>query len=123
MSCRVINFLDKPSEPVALNVSDSGKDFVVLTWKQPSDDGGSPITGYVVEKKDALRSGWSKAGGTSSETLKYRVSKLAEGADYMFRVAAENSISTGDYVTLGDAVKATLPFGTGLRLYSLFLVV
>lgn len=51
-SCRVL-VVDKPTPPVGpLDVSDITPDTCTLNWKAPLDDGGSPITNYVVEKLD-----------------------------------------------------------------------
>ena len=40
---------EKPGAPEAVDWSTS---HVELTWKAPAHDGGTPITGYIVEKKD-----------------------------------------------------------------------
>ncbi len=74
-------------------------------------DGGAPILGYVIEKKEGSRTTWSKVGETSSQSLKFRATRLTEGTDYQFRVAAENSIGVGEFVTLDQSVKAKVPFG------------
>lgn len=45
--------LDVPTDPRGpLRVDDVTKDSAVLSWKEPEDDGGSPVTGYVVEKQE-----------------------------------------------------------------------
>ena len=102
---------DKPSAPVNLCVADKSKDFILLNWTIPESNGGSSITGYVIEKRESSRTTWSKAGETGSENLKFKATKLTEGKDYCFRVAAENSIGQGPFATLDEGIKATLPFG------------
>lgn len=90
---------------------------MVLTWKAPESDGGAPITGYVVEKREGNRTMWTKAGETSSEMKKFKATRLSEGTVYYFRVAAENSIGVGAFAALDDGAKATLPFGTQRHLF------
>lgn len=45
--------VDRPSPPLGpFDAYDITPDTCTLSWKQPLDDGGSPITNYVVEKTD-----------------------------------------------------------------------
>lgn len=51
-TCRV-QVVDKPQPPQGpLDVSDITPDNCSLAWRAPLDDGGSPITNYIVEKLD-----------------------------------------------------------------------
>lgn len=46
--------LDKPSPPEGpLEITDMTPETCSLAWKPPLDDGGSPITNYIVEKFEA----------------------------------------------------------------------
>ena len=47
----------KPGEP---ECDDYAKDTVTLTWEPPTDDGGKPIKGYVVEKREHGSDKWTK---------------------------------------------------------------
>lgn len=42
-----------------LDIVDVFSDRAALLWDRPADDGGSPITGFVVEMKEAGRD-WKK---------------------------------------------------------------
>lgn len=94
-----------------LKVVDRHKDYVSMTWKPPKTDGGALITGYVIERREGSRTTWTKIGETSSETLKYKATRLTEGTEYAFRVAAENAIGVGEFATIDKPVKADVPFG------------
>lgn len=53
-------FLACPSAPRELNVLEVLKSTVQLAWEPPEDDGGSPITGYIIEKREVSRKTWGK---------------------------------------------------------------
>ena len=54
-----IEVIDKPTAPEGpLVVSDVFDNRASLSWKKPLDDGGSPITNYVIEKLATGRNDW-----------------------------------------------------------------
>ncbi len=53
-------FTDKPGKPGTPEVKDSDKDFIEIQWDPPLKDGGAPITGYNVERKDPRTGRWVK---------------------------------------------------------------
>lgn len=85
-----------------INITKNSAD---LKWTVPEKDGGSPITNYIVEKRDVRRKGWQTVDTTVKET-KCTVTPLTEGSLYVFRVAAENAIGQSDYTEIGDSVLA-----------------
>ncbi|MCK9408260.1 MAG: fibronectin type III domain-containing protein [Bacteroidetes bacterium] len=88
-------------------VGTSGNTQVSLTWTAPND-GGNPITDYVVEINDG--SGFATfADGTSTSTSA-TVTGLTNGTSYTFRVSATNSAGTSSVSTVSAAViPATVP--------------
>jgi len=54
-----IEVIDRPGMPEGpLVVSDVFENRATLSWNKPVDDGGSPITGYIVEKLATGRDDW-----------------------------------------------------------------
>lgn len=104
-------FSDKPSVPQNLRVTAVNKDSISLAWDEPDKDGGAPIKRYVVEKADVKRNVFSEAGDTAADNRQFKVTKLLEGNDYLFHVAAENEIGQGKPASLPEPVTAKLPFG------------
>ena len=39
-------------------IHDWDVDRVDLKWKPPKDDGGAPITGYIIEQKEKFSTSW-----------------------------------------------------------------
>lgn len=85
---------EKPSPPPKLGVSDVTKESVSLAWAKPEHDGGSRITGYLVEALEKGQEKWVKCGVTKFTHL--TVSGLREKAEYFFRVKAENHAGFSD---------------------------
>jgi len=101
---------DKPSAPRSLRVTESSRDSVSLAWDKSSSDGGAAIEAYIVERRDASRNNWVSVARTGAETTRATATKLWEGCDYLFRVAAENAVGQSDYVELSKAIAAKPPF-------------
>jgi len=84
---------------------------VILSWESPASDGGSPLTGFIIERKDVTKTSFVSAGRCDANTFYFKVTKLIEGNEYEFQVAAENEIGQSDWASLGKPVKAKLGFG------------
>jgi len=41
-------------------VVDAAKNFIKIQWDKPKKDGGAPVTGYNVERKDPRTGTWNK---------------------------------------------------------------
>lgn len=77
-----------PGKPVVFNVTSDG---MTVSWDASSYDGGSPITGYHLEKKDRNSLLWMKVNSNVISGREYRAIGLIEGLEYSFRVYAQNN--------------------------------
>ena len=77
----LFSFPDKPAIPEGPVVVDALlKSSVVISWKAPLDDGGSMITNYIVEKREAKEGEqWNLVSSSVSGTT-CRVPNLTENA-------------------------------------------
>ena len=64
---------DKPSPPSNLRVTDIWKDYMMLVWEPPQADGGSPITGYTIEQRDAYEVGFRFVVALKEDATSYQV--------------------------------------------------
>jgi len=90
----------KPTGPIEVTkVTPSG---CHLMWTKPKDDGGSPINGYSIEKKDVEKDYWNPCGkvagkmATVMRELEFDITDLNENFVYVFRVMAFNAIGEGE---------------------------
>ena len=101
---------DVPSKPEGpVEISNITKDSVTLSWQPPTKDGGSPLTGYVIEKRDMSRNQWLKAGSVDKDTTTFTASKLLEDNEYMFRVTAVNAEGDSEPLESKDVAKPKRP--------------
>lgn len=104
-----VTVLDRPSAPEGpLLVSNVKKDGCVLSWRSPLDDGGAPITHYIIEKMDTSRGTWAESAVASSTTCE--VTKLVHMKEYYFRVKAVNSIGESDPLATANSIIAKNAF-------------
>jgi len=86
---------DEPTGPFRFDEIDATT--VTCSWDLPLRDGGAPISGYVVEQRDAHRPGWVPVcDSVSRPTFKFE--NLIEGDEYVFRAAATNRFGTGEFL-------------------------
>lgn len=82
-----------------------------MEWERPEKDGGTPITGYVIEYRTSTRSTWSKAGMVDAKSTKYTVPNLLEGNEYFFRVIAVNDEGPSRPIVSTEIVKPMRTLG------------
>ena len=85
------------SAPLNLVVSSSTGGKVVLGWNTPALDGYAAITNYLVEYSRDGGKSWTVFDRQASSATSASVSGLVQGSQYIFRVAAINSVGKGSY--------------------------
>jgi len=93
-----------PGVPTAV-VGTAGNGLVSLAWAAPSSDGGAAIVDYVVQYSANNGSTWKTFSRAASAATVATVTGLANGTNYVFRVAAVNAAGTGAYTAKTAAVK------------------
>ena len=90
-------FTAPPGRPAMLEIESVTKNSISVRWEPPTRDGGQPVTGYVLERREAHLGIWHNVMKLGATQTRYCVTHLLESNDYMFRVAAENREGTGDF--------------------------
>ncbi|XP_061506912.1 twitchin isoform X9 [Anopheles gambiae] len=103
-----VKVLDRPSKPENIGVESYGGEHLVLCWNAPLDDGGSPVTNYVVEKKDKNSNAWTKVSSYCTTTY-LKIRNLRLNQLYDFRVYAENKYGLSEPAQ-ADSIVAKHPF-------------
>lgn len=93
------------------------KSSATLTWEQPENNGGSPVTGYMVERKPVDSTRWTKINKKPVIDTLYTVTDLIEGTKYEFRVSAENDAGIGKPSLSTAPILAKDQFGMLLKLF------
>ncbi|XP_069132541.1 twitchin-like isoform X9 [Argopecten irradians] len=100
---------DTPSAPGTPKCTGTTEDSISLTWTPPRRDGGNPIRGYVVEKREKGDDKWTKATYGEVPDNECICKGLQDGKEYEFRVAAVNDAGPGDFAMTSDAIMARAP--------------
>ena len=106
--------LDVPEAPGKPEVTAVDRKEITITWSPPESDGGSPVTGYIVEKKETTSTRWTKAVRDSVTETTLTVRDLIEGKEYVFHVAAVNKAGTGPFSEPSESRITKPPYGKSL---------
>ena len=87
-----------PAAPQSLSVATGDQDQELeASWQAPSSNGGSAVTGYKVQWKEAADS-WDTAADVSQTTVTgttHTITDLTGGVEYAVRVIATNDVGDG----------------------------
>ncbi|XP_029290714.1 titin-like [Cottoperca gobio] len=103
-----VNVFERPGPPSDLSVDEVSADFMSLLWQPPHYAGGCQISNYVVEKRDTGSTTWQTVSATVARTS-IKISRLTQGTEYQFRIAAENRYGKSHFVE-SEPVVAQYPF-------------
>jgi Ca2+-binding RTX toxin-like protein len=100
--------IDVPGPPT-IGTATAGNTTATVTWTPPASDGGSPITSYRIQVRNAngvIQAATSPAviPGTATSAV---VIGLTNGTSYTFAVAAVNDAGTGLFSARSNAVTPT----------------
>ncbi|NXK91993.1 MYOM3 protein, partial [Formicarius rufipectus] len=98
-----------PGSPLSVKCHDVNKDCLVLSWVAPSDDGGSPVLGYLIERCVSGSEDWVPCNAQPVTTCRCPVLGLAEGQTYQFRVKALNKAGISHPSKASDPVTTRDP--------------
>lgn len=77
---------------------DSLSGYVTLYWTPPSDQGSSPVSGYIIQRSSPQGLSYSTLiSNTGTGVPSYVDETAVTTTDYSYKVAAINSFATGSY--------------------------
>ena len=85
-----------PSQPKDLKATSKGSTEIILSWRAPSNNGNSPITGYSIESKKGSSSFVALVPNTNSTSTTYSHKNIDEGITYTYKVFAINAIGKSE---------------------------
>lgn len=99
---------DKPTPPQPpIEVVESSLSAIEFKWRVPKDNGGCPVTNYLVERQQLGRNTWTKIGEIPSQPA-YRDTDVDRGRKYTYRIRAKNSEGTSDIMETDDIAAGLL---------------
>jgi hypothetical protein len=91
----------------------AGNTQVSLTWSAPASNGGSVITDYVIQYSTNAGTNWTTFNDGTSTSASAVVTGLTNGTTYIFKVAAVNSVGTGNYSSHSSSLAPAVSGGSG----------
>ena len=85
-------FTEPPSAPRGpVSVAKLSTDSAELRWTPPEYNGGTPITGYYIEVREASRTIWRRIASVEATCTSYTLRNMLEGNEYYVRIVARNT--------------------------------
>ncbi|MCJ8729443.1 hypothetical protein PDJAM_G00106390 [Pangasius djambal] len=99
--------LDKPTPPLGpLEIVEASSNCIEVKWRPPKDDGGCPITHYILERNQVGRNTWKKIGQIPGEAH-YKDTNVDHAKRYCYRIRAETSEGISEVFETEDVQAGT----------------
>lgn len=100
-----------PTPPLDVDVNEVFQTSCIVSWKPPTDDGGAPLTKYIIERQDlSLKAQWENVGETTPEKTVFKVTDLVPKKSYKFRICAVNTLGPSEPALFGKPILAKDPW-------------
>ncbi|OTF74282.1 hypothetical protein BLA29_005203, partial [Euroglyphus maynei] len=93
-----------------LIVEDVHAEHCKLKWKDPKDDGGADLKGFLIEKQDIDSGRWIPVAEVGPNVHDYKCEGLTKGKKYRFRVKAVNKEGESDPLETMAPILAKNPY-------------
>jgi YVTN family beta-propeller protein len=101
-----------PTPPTGLSATVVSTSQINLGWNSPSDNGGTPVTSYMLERSTNDGSTWNTiVSNTDSTGTTYSDTGLSPNTTYTYRVSAINSVGTSNPSSTASATTPILNVG------------
>uniref|UniRef100_A0A8C8BUA7 Uncharacterized protein n=1 Tax=Oncorhynchus tshawytscha TaxID=74940 RepID=A0A8C8BUA7_ONCTS len=103
--------LDKPGPPEGpVEILETTSTVIELQWGAPKDDGGSPVTNYIIERQQLGQTVWKKMGDVAADKTTYRDRNVVHGKLYIYKIYAVNPEGTSDALQTEETMAGVLIF-------------
>lgn len=104
-----------PQPPTSLTAAVASSSQINLSWNAPTNNGGSAITGYKIERSTNAGSTWSTiVANTASTSTTFSDMGLAANTSYTYRVSAINSVGTSSPSNTASTTTGTSSGGSSV---------
>ena len=111
-----------PQPPTNLSATTVSSSQINLNWIAPSNNGGSSITGYKIERSQDGGSTWNTlVSNTGSSSTTYSDTGLQSSATYTYRVSSINGIGTDSPSNTAQATTSTSSTSSIVKVQSGFV--
>ncbi|XP_038824346.1 immunoglobulin-like and fibronectin type III domain-containing protein 1 [Salvelinus namaycush] len=103
--------LDKPGPPEGpVEILETTSTVIELQWGAPKDNGGSPVTNYIIERQQLGQTVWKKMGDVAADKTTYRDRNVVHGKLYIYKIYAVNPEGTSDALQTEETMAGILIF-------------
>ncbi len=89
-----------------MDIIESSSTCIEFKWRPPKDNGGVPITDYIMERQQIGRNSWKKLGKIGPDA-KYRDTDVDHGRKYCYHIRAETDQGISEMMETDDIQAGT----------------